>query len=239
MTDAGYTHITILADRTGSMSASAGDGKSRAETTTKGIHDLIKEQRALPGKLTVSLVDFMCASRSDQHIDRVAWFASPSDKALSQWQCNPYGGTPLLDAVGRVIADTGTELEKMPEDERPGSVVFVIATDGEENSSIEYDLASVKQMVKDQQDKYQWQFIFLGVDIDAFSDGDKMGFAAGATMGNSGGGVAMAATYQVTNSAISRYRSSGGSAGGQSVTYSSDERDVVAAAEAEDKTNRK
>src|SRR6266516_4892143 len=141
MTNPGYTHITILADRSGSMGAVSEGSRTRASDTTAGVHELIRRQGELPGRLTVSLVDFMCGWANDgsgqqrNHINRVAWFAAPDARALSDWVCAPYGNTPLLDAVGTVITDTGEALAALPEDARPGRVVFVIATDGEENSS--------------------------------------------------------------------------------------------------------
>lgn len=225
MTDSSYTHITILADRTGSMSATSEAGRTRATDTTAGIHEFIRAQAALPGRLTVSLVDFMCvwdgAGQQKNHIRRIAWLASPDDHDLITWVCTPYGNTPLLDAVGMVITDTGAALAELQEDQRPGKVVFLIATDGEENSSHDYTLDSVKRMVEEQERDYGWQFVFIGVEIDAFAEGRKMAFSAGSTMASPGAGIGQ--TYAVTSNAVGRYR-----AGGQSVTFTDKERDEVA-----------
>lgn len=90
----------------------------------------------------------------------------------------PRGSTALLDAVGRAINETGERLAKMPEAERPGLVVFVVMTDGLENSSREFTKSHIKQMIEHQQSVYKWQFTFLGANQDAFAEGGAMGVAA-------------------------------------------------------------
>jgi hypothetical protein len=85
--------------------------------------------------------------------------------------------TALLDAVGRAIAETGERLAAMPEPDRPGLVVFVIVTDGQENSSKEYTKPQIKEMVERQQNIYKWQFTFLGANQDAFAEAHGMGIA--------------------------------------------------------------
>jgi hypothetical protein len=224
MTDSAYTHLVILADRTGSMGAPTESGRTKASDTTVGIHSLINRQAELPGKLTVSLIQFMSVmGRDSNHIDRVAWFAAPQTpewQKIRTWTCAPYGNTPLVDAVGTAITDTGFELSQLPEASRPGKVIFVIATDGEENSSKEYTLDSVKTMVTRQESDYSWQFVFIGVDIDGFRDGSRMGFAYGTTLSNTGADIG--STYQVLHSAVARSRASG-----QSVTFTDDERTVA------------
>jgi len=239
MTRADYTHITIAADRTGSMGDITEAGHTKASDTTTGIHSLLLEQAKLPGKVTFSLVQFMCswdlhgqrdgfgrpAGHQRNHIDRVAWMASPHDpqwNTLLTWTCAPYGNTPLLDAVGTVITDTGTELAALPEDERPAKVIFVISTDGEENYSTEYTLPAIKAMVTEQREKYGWEFVFIGVDIDAFAEARKMGFTTASTMGTAGEGIGQ--TYVVTNSAMGRYRSAGAA---ESFDYSDAAREQV------------
>ena len=93
----------------------------------------------------------------------------------------PRGSTALLDAVGRAINETGERLTKMPEADRPGLVIFVIVTDGEENASHEFSKARVKKMIQRQQTKYNWQFTFLGAEQDAFTEAGGMGIAAAGT----------------------------------------------------------
>lgn len=85
--------------------------------------------------------------------------------------------TALLDAVGRAINETGQRLAVMPEHERPGLVVFVIITDGQENSSHEFTKTQIKELIKHQQTKYAWQFTFLGANQDAFAEARSIGIS--------------------------------------------------------------
>jgi hypothetical protein len=97
---------------------------------------------------------------------------------VRKYKLVPRGSTALLDAVGRAINETGERLAKMPEAERPGLVVFVVMTDGPENSSREFTKSHIKQMIEHQQSVYKWQFTFLGANQDAFAEGGAMGVAA-------------------------------------------------------------
>lgn len=77
------------------------------------------------------------------------------------------GSTALLDAIGRSISSVGVRLSHMPEDERPGKVLFVITTDGYENASVEFTYSQIRGMITHQREKYGWAFMFLGADIEA------------------------------------------------------------------------
>ncbi len=88
--------------------------------------------------------------------------------------------TALLDAVGRAINETGERLANMPERDRPGLVVFVIVTDGQENSSHEFSRPQIKEMIEHQQTQYQWQFTFLGANQDAFAEAASIGISKAA-----------------------------------------------------------
>ena len=75
--------------------------------------------------------------------------------------------TALYDAVGKAIISTGKRLSHIAESERPEKIIFLIQTDGEENASKKHTLKDVKSMIKEQQEKYSWEFVFLGSNIDA------------------------------------------------------------------------
>jgi hypothetical protein len=85
------------------------------------------------------------------------------------------GTTALLDAVGKTILDVGDRLFHTSEEERPGKVIFVITTDGQENASREFTYVSVKNLIERQQEKYNWEFIFLGANIDAAKEAGSIG----------------------------------------------------------------
>lgn len=218
MTDTSYTHIAILADRTGSMGGFADpSGLTRkSELTTAGIKDLIREQAAQPGRTTFSLVQF-----DSQGTDQIATFAQGDHPDIAEWRIVPRGMTPLLDATGMLITQTGEYLAALSENERPGRVYFVVGTDGEENCSQEYTKKRLAAMIKTQREDYGWEFVFIGADIDAFSEAGSMGIPTGSTLTTNSANLGVA--YAGTASAITRSR-----AGGQSVSYTDEERDKAA-----------
>jgi hypothetical protein len=92
------------------------------------------------------------------------------------------GSTALLDTVGKTINDVGKRLNEMPEAQRPGKVIFVITTDGLENASKEYSYDQVQKMITHQSEKYQWEFVFMGANIDAVKEGSKLGIKAACSL---------------------------------------------------------
>lgn len=84
----------------------------------------------------------------------------------------------LFDVAYRAINETGARLSKLPEAVRPGLVIFVVMTDGEENSSKEFTKAQIKSMIQKQTDQYNWQFTFLGADQNAFAEAAVLGINA-------------------------------------------------------------
>jgi hypothetical protein len=156
--------ITIVVDRSGSMASVKDDAEG-------GINTFIAEQAKAPGDAVLTLVQF---DTEYEFVHR----AVPV-KEVPAYQLVPRGMTALLDAVGRGIGETGERLAKMGEAERPGLVAFVIVTDGHENSSREFTLEKVHELITHQREKYNWQFTFLGADDSAFDQGHAMGLGAG------------------------------------------------------------
>jgi uncharacterized protein YegL len=167
------TDITVVLDRSGSMQKCRADAEG-------GINSFINDQKAKPGECNFSMVEF------DTNYNFVHKGVPIS--SVPPYKLVPGGWTALLDAVGRAIDETGSRLAATPEHARPGLVVFVIVTDGEENSSKEYTLQQIKQKIEHQQSAYNWQFTFLGANQDAF--------LAGASIGVRASGVAQ---YDVNN----------------------------------------
>lgn len=160
MTKSNYTHLSLVVDRSGSMSSIREDAEG-------GINSLIKEQTALPGKLTVTLYQF------DDSYDKV--FGPIDASEAPTYNLVPRGMTGLLDAVGKSVVETGQWLKGLSESERPSKVIFVIVTDGGENASKEYKKPRIKEMVENQESQWSWEFMFLGANIDAFSEAAGMG----------------------------------------------------------------
>lgn len=165
-----FADITVVLDRSGSMSSVRAD-------TIGGFNSFIEEQRKVPGECNASLVQF-----DDQY--EVVYTAKPvkDAPALTTETFVPRGMTALLDAIGRTINETGKRLSVIPEADRPGKVIFVILTDGGENSSKEYTREKVFEMITHQKSAYQWDFVFLGANQDAISTGAGLGIARGSTM---------------------------------------------------------
>ena len=115
---------------------------------------------------------------------------------------SPGGCTAMNDGIGTAIDKIGQWLAAMPEEERPEKNLIVIMTDGEENASQEYTLAKVKEMIKHQEDKYSWSFMYLGTDIRDTKDADAYGFKMRAynTRDNIGN------TYSCLAKSVSSYR---------------------------------
>lgn len=161
----GYSDITVVLDRSGSMAC-------LVDEVIGAFNTFVDEQQQVAGQASFSLVQF--DDRYEVYLDAV-------DLAkvgrLDRTTYVPHGMTALYDAVGRAIVATGTRLAALDEAERPDKVVFLIQTDGEENASHEYDAATLQEMIRHQQDKYAWEFVFLGANIDAGSVAEEIGIA--------------------------------------------------------------
>lgn len=187
MTDSNYRHLELITDRSGSMGAVA-------EETEQGIAVFLADQAALPGRATVSLTQF------DTHHDQVWTFKDIRE--AGGYHLVPRGGTALLDAIGYAFTRAGERLAAIPEVERPGEVVVMIATDGEENSSVEYTLSQVREMIIRQQEAYGWKVIYIGANQDAFKVGQAMGIGAATTLNYTP--AATAGTYAAASAMVSR-----------------------------------
>jgi hypothetical protein len=170
MTRADLTDITLVLDRSGSM-------QSVKAATIEAFNGFLISQRTGAGTAQMTLIQF-----DDQY--EIVFEAQPLDQApeLNETTFQPRGSTALLDGMGRTIIASGKRFADMPESERPGTVLFVTLTDGEENSSREFDLQKINTMISEQRDKYSWQFIFLAANQDAIATAAKMGIGAGQSM---------------------------------------------------------
>ena len=164
------TDVTVVLDRSGSM-------VSCREEAENGLNHFIEEQKKQPGECLFSLVQF------DNEYEFVHKGEKISD--IPKFTLVPRGMTALLDAVGRAIGETGNRLSAMKESDRPGLVVFVIVTDGGENSSHEFNKKQVRDMIERQKSEYSWKFTFLGANQDAFAEASALGIDLSAIAGYS------------------------------------------------------
>ena len=202
------THIAVLLDRSGSM----GDIKDDA---IGGFNCFLKEQKAAGANATLTLVQFDTESTDVVH-ESMPILEVPD---LNHQTFQPRGGTPLLDALGQTIDSTGRALAAIPEANRPNKVVFVVITDGQENSSHQHTKASVKEKIDHQSDQYNWQFVFLGANQNAFDEAGAVGIA----MPNAANfaPARMQVAFAATAANVASYRRSGNAA---KLAYSDNQR---------------
>jgi len=189
MTNSNLTHLYFLLDRSGSMQTIVDD-------TVGGFDAFIAEQRKSPGECRVTLAQF------DDHYEEV--YADRPIADVPSLVLEPRGTTALLDSIGRLVIDAGKRLEALPEDQRPGTVVVGIMTDGMENASREWAHPQVKQLIEKQTQDYEWQFLYLGADQDAIEVGMSIGVGAGHAVTYGRGKVKQAMAATAAN--VTRYR---------------------------------
>lgn len=158
--------VAVVLDRSGSMQSVKAD-------TEGGLKAFLAAQHDTPGQTTVSLYQF--------NTEYEAVYENLPLGAVPEFELHPRGGTALLDAIGRTIAAVKAQIKATPEDDRPGEVILVILTDGEENSSREYKLPTVKELIEKRRAK-GWQVVFLGADQDAITVAASMGIGQQTTM---------------------------------------------------------
>ncbi|MCR5144148.1 MAG: VWA domain-containing protein [Lachnospiraceae bacterium] len=159
----GLTEIVYILDRSGSMSGLEAD-------TVGGFNAMMDKQKKLKERALVSTILF--DDECEVLHDRV-----PIDKVepMTGEQYYVRGCTALLDAVGGAIHHIGNVHKYARKEDRPDKTIFVITTDGMENASSRYSYEQVQKMVKRQQEKYGWEFIFIGANIDAYQEAMKFG----------------------------------------------------------------
>ena len=149
------TEMVFILDRSGSMAGLESD-------TIGGFNGMIERQKKAEGEALVSTVLF--ANDSAVIHDRVDL---RKIQPLTDREYRVGGCTALIDAIGGAIHHIGNVHKYAREEDRPEHTIFVITTDGMENASRRYTSDQVKAMVQRQKEKYGWEFLFLGANIDA------------------------------------------------------------------------
>lgn len=156
-----YTDITVLLDRSGSM--------YKIKSDMEGAFDKFVEGHQVNPSTRLTLVQF-----NSQDHNQVIYEDCPI-RQVGKLGLDPLGGTPLIDALAKLIDRTGERFAMKRESERPDQVLFVIITDGEENSSQQYKRSDVLERVRRQTDQYKWQFVYLGANQDALREAKSYG----------------------------------------------------------------
>ena len=185
-----WLNVVFCIDESGSMFFSSDD-------VVGGFMSTIDEQRKIEdGKVTVSLFTF------NNTVKEIYLMKDISE--INTFSYNPRGTTSMNDGICTSIIKVGERLHEMDErgDEMPSSTMFVIMTDGEENSSVNYNLSDTKRMIKEQTDKYSWTFVFQGVDISDTNYADVMGIKAKTISKKS----ELYKNYSIINTSMTEYR---------------------------------
>jgi len=161
----GLTEMVFILDKSGSMAGLEAD-------TIGGFNSMIERQKKLPGRALVSTVLFSYDStvlhdRVDLHRIR----------PMTDREYAVGGGTALIDAIGGAVRHIGNVHKYVRAEDRPEHTVFVITTDGMENASRRYGSDEVKAMIRRQKERYGWEFLFLGANIDAVETAAHFGIA--------------------------------------------------------------
>lgn len=161
----GLTELVCILDRSGSMS-------SIIDEAIGGFNTFLKEQRELEGDANVTVALF------DDRYDLIHDNVNINDvEDMTSEVYYPRGMTSLLDAIGKTMQTVGERLANTPEEERPENVIVAILTDGMENCSREYTTEKIKEMIQHQEEKYDWTFMYLAANQDAFAVGQSFGMS--------------------------------------------------------------
>lgn len=196
----GLTELVFILDRSGSMSGLEAD-------TIGGFNSMLEKQKKETGEAYVSVVLF--DDRSEVLYDRVP---VKRVELMNDSQYYVRGCTALLDAIGSAIHHIANVQKYAREEDRPEKTLFIITTDGMENSSHLYSYEKVRGMVERQKDKYGWEFLFLGANIDAIEVAGRFGISADRAINYECDSQGTALNYRVlseTVSAVRRSRSRG------------------------------
>lgn len=155
--------VVYVIDASGSMGC-------RRDAVVSAVNESLDEHMKSEIETLISIYTFSGTST------KVVDFANA--KISPKFKYSTGGSTALFDAIGHAINDVGSKLSGMLEEDRPSSVQIMIITDGEENSSIEFNSRHISDMVKHQTEKYSWLFTYLGSNQDAILAGKSLGIGA-------------------------------------------------------------
>lgn len=188
--NAKWINLTFIIDESGSMYGSESD-------VVGGFKKTIEDQKAdKDGKVTVSLYKFST--------DVKQLYLGKDINDIDEFEYTPHGVTAMNDGIGKAIDDVGAWLYEKDKngEEMPGLNMVVVMTDGEENASKEYTLKQIQDKIKEQTEKYNWQFIYMGTDITTSKAADDLGFKFKTYSSRSN----LSNNYDIINCATTAYR---------------------------------
>lgn len=188
------TELVFILDRSGSMSGLEKD-------TIGGFNSMLEKQRKEPGDAVVSTILF--DNETEVIHDRVAIADVPG---LTDKEYFVRGCTALLDAVGGAIHHIGNVHKYARKEDVPEKTIFIITTDGMENASRRYSYDKVRTMIERQKERYGWEFIFLGANIDAAAEAKRFGIDESMAANYHCDEAGTALNYEVISEAIASVR---------------------------------
>ena len=186
--------LVFILDRSGSMGG-------LEKETIDGFNNLIETQKEKPGEVLVSTVLF--DNRFEVLHNRI-----PIEKVSKMTEETYYvrGTTALLDAIGKSILKIRKVHKELGPEKAPKKTLFFILTDGYENASKEFDSTRIKDYIELQKEKYGWEFIFMGANIDAVETGRKFGLDESKTVNYHADEQGVHLNYRVMSDAVTQMR---------------------------------
>lgn len=192
----GKIELVFILDRSGSMSGLEAD-------TIGGFNAMLKQQKGKAGIVHVTTVLF--DDRYELLHDRIA---IDGIKPITEKDYAVRGSTALLDAIGKTIHKIDHVQKMTAEEQRADQVLFIITTDGMENASREYSYDAIRQLIEGHKNQNQWEFIFLGANIDAIEVAQKVGIDPQRAVDYHGDGRGTQLNYEAISDVVSEVRAS-------------------------------
>lgn len=188
------TELIFILDRSGSMCGLEKD-------TIGGFNSMIERQQEQEGDAFITTVLF--DNEYELLHDRIKLTHM---KAITDKEYFVRGSTALLDAIGRTIHKIINVQKNTMKNGQAKKVMFVITTDGMENASVEYSYGKIRELIETQKEQYQWEFIFLGANIDAIQTARQFGIDEDRAANYNADGEGTVLNYDVINEAVSSVR---------------------------------
>lgn len=188
------TEVVFILDRSGSMSGLEGD-------TIGGFNSMLAKQKQEDGEAYISTVLF-------DNVQEVLHDRVPVKyvQAMNEEQYYVRGGTALLDAIGSAIRHIANIHKYAREEDVPAKTLFIITTDGMENASCNYSYDEIKRMIEKEKEKYGWEFLFLGANIDAIEVAGRFRISSNRAANYNCDSQGVHTQYEVLSNAMSFFR---------------------------------
>ena len=191
------TELVFILDKSGSMHGLEQD-------TIGGFNSMLQKQKELDGECRITTVLF--DNRYELLHDRID-IRAVSPMTEKEYQVG--GTTALLDAIGRTVQKLVSVQKNTAKEYRADRVLFVIITDGQENASREYSSDRVKEMIQLEKEKYGWEFVFLGTNIDAVETAGQLGISRDRAVDYVPDGAGTALNFQMMSETVAAFRETG------------------------------